>query len=102
MAERRPLSRVENILDATINGSSYESNPLSRVEEDLLQLKAAIEAGGGGGGGTLDYNQLHNKPSINGVELEGALNNQDIKVEEAGTYTYDPSSETVNFNYDSL
>lgn len=26
---------------------------------------------GGGGGGTLDYSKLRNKPSINGVTLEG-------------------------------
>lgn len=44
-------SNVENILRATIDGTSYEETPQSRVEDLLIELKETIEAGGGGGGG---------------------------------------------------
>ena len=36
--------------------------------------------GGGGGGGTSDYNDLTNKPSINGVTLQGALTSSDLNL----------------------
>lgn len=36
--------------------------------------------GGGGGGGTTDYNDLTNKPSINGVTLQGALTSDDLSI----------------------
>ena len=45
-----------------------ESNP-----DALAQIWAAIDElkAGGGGGGTTDYNNLSNKPQLNGVTLEG-------------------------------
>lgn len=89
-----PLSRVEEIIQATTNKEDYNKRPLSRVEEDLLELKAAIDSGGGGGG-TTDYNALTNKPSINGVELDGNLESTDIGVEPDMDYYYDPESESV-------
>lgn len=91
---KRPMSRVEDILRATIDGTEYNKAPLSRVEEDLLELKAAIDSGGGGGG-TTDYNALSNKPSINGVELDGNKDSSDIGVEKDMTYYYDPETESV-------
>lgn len=41
-------SRVEDILDATLNDEPYDAAPQSRVEKQLIDLKAAIEEGGGG------------------------------------------------------
>lgn len=41
-------SRVEDILDATLNDEPYDAAPQSRVEQQLIDLKAAIEEGGGG------------------------------------------------------
>ena len=35
---------------------------------------------GGGGGGVTDYNQLTNKPSVNGVELLGNKTSDDLDV----------------------
>jgi hypothetical protein len=35
---------------------------------------------GGGGGGTSDYEELENKPSINGVTLEGELTTEDLGI----------------------
>lgn len=95
MAERNPLSRVEKILDATIKGTSYDAPPLSRVEEDLLELKASIDAGGGGGTGTKDYNEFINKPSINGHELVGNQTSEDLDIKGSTTNIYNPSDEEV-------
>lgn len=44
------LSRVEAILRATLGQDVEVPEPLSRVEELLIELKDAIEEGGGGGG----------------------------------------------------
>lgn len=40
-------SRTEEILKATINGTSYDELPQSRIEALLLELKEVIEQGGG-------------------------------------------------------
>lgn len=45
------------------------------VPSYLLGKKA-----GGGGGGTSDYDALENKPSINGVTLEGDLTTEDLNI----------------------
>lgn len=37
-------------------------------------------SGGGGGGGTSNYNQLSNKPQINGVELTGNKTSADLNI----------------------
>lgn len=63
-------SRVETILMAMLGESVEIDEPKSRVEELLLQLKEAIEQGGGTGG-TTNYNDLSNKPQINGNTLSG-------------------------------
>lgn len=77
-------SRTEDILRSTIDGTSYDEPPQSRVEELLLELKEVIEAGGGGGGGTTNYNALTNKPSINGVTLQGDKSTSDLDI-QSGT-----------------
>lgn len=46
-------SRVEDILEATIEAEPYTEEPQSRVEELLIELKQVIEQGGGGGGTTV-------------------------------------------------
>ena len=80
MAE--PQSRAESIIRATINGEEYDSLPQSRLEKDLLDLKAAIEAGGGGGGGTTNYNALTNRPTINGNVVEGEISDDILELVE--------------------
>lgn len=79
-----PQSRTEAILRATIDGQEYNNLPESRIEALLLELKEVIEAGGGGGG-TTDYNQLTNKPQINGHELEGNMSTDDLHIEQSLT-----------------
>lgn len=79
MAE--PQSRAEAIIRATINWEEYNGLPQSRLEKDLLDLKAAIEAGGGGGG-TTDYNVLTNRPTINGNVVEGEISDDILELVE--------------------
>lgn len=73
-------SRVEDILQATIDNYPYGKPPQSRVEELLLELKEII--GSGGGGGTTDYTLLSNKPKINNVELSGNKTTSDLGIVE--------------------
>ena len=51
-----PQSRNEAILQATIDGTEYTDPPQSRIEDLLIQLKAAIEEGGGGTAGVTSFN----------------------------------------------
>ena len=44
-------------------------------------------------GGTGDYNQLINKPAINGVELVGELSLETLGVQPAGNYPNAPLSD---------
>ena len=90
------LSRVEDILQSKIDGTAYNKPPLSRVEELLLELDT------GGGGGTTDYNQLSNKPTLNGKEISGELTSEDLDLEGNMDMTYDPSDETVVISQDFL
>ena len=83
-------SRVENILEATISGDPYDTPPYSRVEKLLIDLKNS-----GGGGGTNDYEELINKPTINGHELSGNMSSDDIGVQSKINNEYDPSDEEV-------
>jgi hypothetical protein len=78
-----PQSRNEEILKATINGTSYDKEPQSRIEDLLIELKAAIE--GGGGGGTTNYNLLENRPQINSHTLEGNMSFADLGIDETPT-----------------
>lgn len=62
------LSRIEDILEAKINGTAYTEPPQSRIEELLIQLNV----GGGGGGDNPDLTNLTNRVS----QLETKVNNQ--------------------------
>lgn len=92
-----PQSRAEEILQSKIDGTSYDKPPQSRVEELLLELDT-----GGGGGGTTDYNQLSNKPTLNGVTLQGNLKSADVKVEGDYDTTYNPDDESIIISQDML
>lgn len=82
-----PLSRAEDILQATIDGTSYDSPPQSRIENLLIELKEKIDSGGGGGG-TKNYNDLTNKPQINNVELAGNKSSEDLNIKGGVVATY--------------
>lgn len=69
-----PQSRVEEILQSKIDGTTYDKPPQSRVEALLIELNT--------GGGTGDYNELTNKPSINGNVLIGDQTGEELGLAE--------------------
>ena len=72
-------------------------DPQSRLEILLYLIYETLGSSGGGGGtGTKDYNQLTNKPTINGTVVKGDLTLEDIGAASNGSKnTYDPDSEHV-------
>lgn len=86
------LSRVEDILQATIDGAAYDGASMSRIEELLLELKAVIEQGGGGGGGSVvTWNQIQTSGdkiaeiTINGTTTEVKSPAQTSEIDDAST-----------------
>lgn len=53
--------------------------------ETLALAKKYTDEHGGGGGGTTNYNQLTNKPSINGVELVGDKTTAELGIKDGQT-----------------
>ena len=79
-------SNVENILQATIDGTTYDVPANSRVEELLIELKAVIEAGGGGGGFTPTDTQLDAMNSgIDSTKVEQIQTNKDAIDDQQNT-----------------
>ena len=74
-----PVTRKEQYLSVMAeNTAQYPEEPITREEMYLDYLcKNGI---GGGSGGTTNYNDLANKPSINGVTLEGNKTSADYKI----------------------
>lgn len=64
--------------------SSYQIHSGRFIREDgtIVNLADLIADGqiGGGGGGTTNYNNLTNKPQINGVELSGNKTSDDLGI----------------------
>lgn len=48
---------------------------------EIATAKIVMVGGNGGGGGTSNYNQLNNKPSINGVTLQGNKTSADLNID---------------------
>lgn len=116
-----PQSRNEAIIKSTIDGTQYTDPPQSRMEDLLLELKEAIEQGGGGttvvanpeGEATddleklqvgndiyeipQDYEDLDNKPQINGETLDGNKTASDLglQTELDGAQTVEGNPITV-------
>lgn len=79
--DNTPTSYFEEDMRAIINGTQFPSRPpKSKMEELLKELNDTIKEGGGGGGGTSNYEQLSNKPSINGVTLTGNKTSADLGI----------------------
>lgn len=68
-------------------------NPASKTALGVVRVGAGIEVApdgtisvkGGGGGGTSDYNDLDNKPKINGVELSCDKSAADLGLADVGS-----------------
>lgn len=59
-------------------------------------LHNKIGSGGGGTGGTTNYNDLTNKPTINGVEVSGDKTSADYKI-SSGTAQVDHGTSDTTF-----
>lgn len=108
---------IYNIADALSDGSepvtsqkvpihamSPRTGRMVREDGTIVNVAELIEklinsGGGGGGTGTTNYNNLTNKPTINGVELQGNLSSEDL-----GLVPSDPqkSLEQAIVNYYAL
>lgn len=55
----------------------------------------ALKNSGGGSGGTTNYNDLTNKPSINGVVLEGNKTSADYNIQSQTTQTDHGTADTT-------
>lgn len=64
-----PITRAEQYYVYMAGKSTYLPEPITREEQYLYYLCVNGSGGGGGGTGTSNYNDLSNKPSINGVTL---------------------------------
>lgn len=74
-----PVTRKEQYLSAMAeNTAQYPEEPITREEMYLDYL--CKNGMGGGSGGTTNYNDLTNKPTINGVEVSGNKTSADYKI----------------------
>lgn len=55
----------------------------------------ALKNSGGGSGGTTNYNDLTNKPQINGVPLEGNKTSADLNIQSQTTQTDHGTADTT-------
>lgn len=76
----KPITREEQYF-SYLSGkiSNYPDPPITRIEKYLYYL--CKNGTTSGGGGSSDYNDLTNKPSINGVQLSGNKTTEDLKIE---------------------
>ena len=91
------ISANKYIEDAEV---SADGKTLTLTKKDGTEVSFS---GGGGGGGTNDYNDLENKPSINGTTLTGNVNlatpeQLSSKADKANVYT----KEDVDSRYSAL
>jgi hypothetical protein len=88
-AEKTKLANLENYDDTEVKASIASVRNTAEVTaqevEDARGTYTSLgerldDMGGGGGGGTSNYNQLTNKPSINGVTLTGNKTTSDLGI----------------------
>ena len=61
---------------------------MANLDENVILALAlkALKGGGGGGGGTTNYNELDNRPMINGKVLEGNMTTDDLNAVSQDDY----------------
>lgn len=82
--------------------SKYSPMSGRMIKEDGTVVNIAENIGGGGSGGTTNYNQLTNRPKINGTTLEGNLTAEDLGLQPENlvvTLTQNGESITADKNY---
>lgn len=92
-----PITREEQYYSYMAGESSYLPEPITREEKYLYYLCVNGSGGGesGGSGGTTNYNDLTNKPSINGVEVSGNKTSADYKISAQVTQTDHGTADTT-------
>lgn len=90
-----PITRKEQYYSYMAGESSYLPEPITREERYLYYLCINGQGGGGTGGGTTNYNDLTNKPSINGVTLEGNKTSADLNIQSQTTQTDHGTADTT-------
>lgn len=75
----------------TANAAAPQATTYTKSEVDAA-IEEAIEQGGGG---TTDYDQLTNKPSINGVSLTGNKTTSDLGIVENAQADWDETNSTA-------
>lgn len=97
-----PVTRKEQYLSTLAqNTDLYPDTPITR-EEQYLDYLCKNGIGGGGTGGTTNYNQLTNRPQINGNTLEGNLTPEDLGLQPGNlvvTLTQSGESITADKSY---
>ena len=68
----------------------YHTSSVVNGNMHVLQLTTPLVRDGG----TVDYDQLTNKPTINGVELSGELSLEDLGIQPVGNYPNAPLSDS--------
>lgn len=96
-----PVTRKEQYLSVMAeNTAQYPEEPITREEMYLDYL--CKNGTGGGSGGTTNYNQLTNRPQINGNTLEGNLTAEDLGLQPENlvvTLTQNGESITADKSY---
>ena len=83
---------------APINSYSAASGRMIREDGTVINIADEIangNIGGEGGGGTSNYNDLANKPTINGVEVSGNKTSADYKISAEVTRVDHGTSDTT-------
>lgn len=69
--------------------------PGCTAQEILDTINALIAAITGGAGQSISYNDLTDKPTLNGVEINGPLNTADLKIKITETEDYNEFNDTI-------
>lgn len=91
-----PITRTEQYYSYMAGESTYLPEPITREDQYLYYLCVNGSGGGGGTGGTTNYNDLANKPQINGVELNGNKTSADLGISAKETQV-DHGTEDTTF-----
>lgn len=92
---------AEAVSESTYNIDSYSAQSGRMIREDgsIINIADLIASGqiggGGGGGGTTNYNDLTNKPTLNGVEISGNKTSADYKISAQVTQVDHGTSDTT-------
>ncbi len=65
---------------------------IKTLKQIITKLENLPSGGGGGGGGTDNYNDLNNKPQINGVTLSGNKTTSQLGISVPSPYTSNPAA----------